>query len=411
MASVNPLVPLILACNRGSPSVPGDPAKAAELQAACVARPELINTRSNSLAPELPLDSAAYWGHLLAVQALVAAGRVTGVSPIAVGGGVLGQAAFSTNPNLVQWIWDTGLDTALDAQVGIKALSATAAVPAERLQTVAFLLSKGMPVTDDMVVLACRNAPVVADLFVTSGKVSTDLMATVEPRISPAENPLARALLPDKSNALYVAISHNDTGALAAAIAAGHSVNVLLPGAARLGSPLHLALRKGHGALARQLLSAGADPASVSAWGQSIVGAAALSGNLDALTLAVHVAPPAAVDAVERRFSSGRDAVPLTACILARVPNVVDAVTALLAAGADPGNASTSGVPVAFWPSYQLQDVHASFAANFTTTKAASILRALAAGNSKGVKADLDAYNGAVRDTPRGLAKSVGVVV
>jgi hypothetical protein len=406
--AVNPLTPLILACGRGSLTSPGNPEKAAELQAACIANPVLINTRGNSAAPELPLDLACYWGHLPAVQALVAAGAVTGVKPIAVGGGPLGQAAHSGNFNLVTWIWNTGLDQALEPEVGVKAVGGTGS---ERLQVVQFLLSKGLPVVDDMAVLAIKSSPEVAALLVTSGRLNPDRMAALEPRISTRDHPYAHALLPDALNALYVAIHKGDAGAVSTAIADGNPVNGMLPGASRFGTPLHYALLQGRVAIASVLLGAGADPAALSPWGQSIVGAAAMSDSVEAVNLAVRVAPPSALEAVERKGASFRNTAPLVAAIISKGANVVKIVEVLLAAGADPNNAATSGAPAIFWPVYQLQDVHAATAAGFTTAKASSIMKALAQGNSKGQKADLDLYNAAVRSTPRNFAKSAGIVL
>lgn len=408
--AVNPLVPLILACKRGSPSQPGDPVAAQALLDACVANPALINTRCNASQPGLPLDNALYWGLLPAVQSLTQAGVATGTVPKAVEGGPLGQAAFSTNPTLVQWVWDTNLDRALVPEVGVKALAATQAVDAERMAVVQFLIGKGLVVSEDMAVLAVRGQPAIAAYLVTSGALNTATLTAIEPKTRPADNPLGFALLPDRTNDLYVAIHSGVVANVTSTLDAGSPINVLLPGASRLGTPLHYACFLGKADIATLLLSRGADPALLSSWGQSIVGAAAVSGSTPTLHVALAAVPPSAIDAVERK-PSGRNTTPLVASILAMVPNVVQAVKDLLAAGADPNTTATVGTQPAFWPSYQLMDVHAAAAAGFTGVQATAIIKALEAGNSKGQKADLNLWNATVRNTPRGLAASVGLVV
>lgn len=411
MASVNPILALILGCGRGTALAPGDPAKAAELLDLCVTQPDLLNTRVNSTAPQLPLDTAAYWGHWPAVQALVEAGHRTGVKPQTFGGGsVLAQAAFSTNPLLVQWTWDTGLDRSLDPQVGVNAVSATTADDGERLQVVQFLIAKGLKVSQDMAVLAAKRSVPVASFLVTSGSLTTDLMGLVEARVQVQDHPFTYALLPDKSNILYKAIHDRSLVDLRVAIDAGNPINIRQPGATRLGTPLHYACMTGFMEGCQALLDKGADPSLLSSYGQSIVGAAVLSDSLDVLQLAVSVAPPAAVNTVDHKAMAGRDVTPLTATIVAMKSNAVPIVEALLAAGANPKSSATAGVPVAFWPSYVLQDVHASTAAGFTRAKARDVILALAAGNNRGQRADLDEVNPIARTSARALAASMGIV-
>ena len=405
MLSGNELTPLILACGRGTPGSPTNAQAAADLQALATAKPNLLNTPTNSRAPELPLDGALYWGSFPAAVALIAAGQATGVTPRCVGGAPLQQAASSCNPKLAQWVWDTGLDRNLTPAVGENAVM-NKAPDDERVQTVQFLLTKGLEVSDLMAQLAIQTYPGVAQILVTSGALPAEGVARVEPLILPAtRNPLGFALLPSKLNDLYVAVYSGNVGKVQATIAAGSPVNIVLPGASRLGSPLHYALRLGLPDVARTLIAAGADPAALSPWGQSIVGAAALSGHTPALRLAVSLAPGRPlVDAVERKFSSNRDTTPLVACILSAVPNVVDAVTTLLAANADPLDGSTVGVPPAFWPSYIT-----SAGTGMTPAIARLVILALAAGNASGVKANLDTVCPAVGKSARALAAERGV--
>lgn len=412
MSGINPILPLILASGRGTPSSPENPAKVAQLQAMCTTTPALINTVINALDVHLPMDTALSGGFWPAVKALVAAGATAGVVPRVAGGSMLGQAAFSANPALVQWVWSTGLDQGLDPQVGVQALSATVVIPDERLQVVQFLVGKGLVVNGDMAVLAARSTDRrIPSFLVTTGALGTLLIASIESLIKPLENPLGYALLPDKTNGLYCAVHTGAPDAVVAEIATGSPVNITLDGASRLGTPLHYALWLGFVSCAAALMDAGADPALLSSWGQSIVGAAAVSGNVDGVRFALGVAPPTGVNQVERNFVSGRDAAPIVAAIFAKPPAVVDVVHALLQGGADPNNAACSGVPCAFWPSYQLQAPSEAHAAGFTAAKAKAIILDLAAGNNKGQKADLDAYNAAARNTARGLAKQQGIIV
>jgi hypothetical protein len=408
MTSVNPLTRLILDCKRGSPSEAGDPAAEAALLTAATLTPALINTPVNSNAPQLPLDSALYWGMLPAVRALVAAGAATGVTPLTVGGSPLGQAAFSANPTLVEYVYTTGLDTAVTQDVGVKAVSSRTAVPAERLQTMQFLVSKGLTLSADAAVLGIKADKALAAYYTTSGLLDAALAQAIEHRLQPLEHPYGYALLPDRLNDLYVAVASGSVDAIAASMAAGNPVNMaVLPGATRLGSPLHFALRRGFTEGAQALVrEGGADPSMLSAWGQSIVGAAAVSGTTSALHFALSVAAtPAAVNAVDRASFGRRDAVPVVAAIAATPDNVVEVVQLLLDAGANPRDASTDGVPCAFWPSYVLMDRPPGF----TRPKASAIISALARGNRDGVKADLDEWNPQAKTTARELAKRTGL--
>jgi hypothetical protein len=407
MASASPLTALILATGRGTAGDPEKPTKTQELLALATARPELLAQPLNSMAPELPLDGALYWGRLPAAKALTAAAAANGVTLRTVGGAPLVQAAHSCNPDLVEWVWDSGLDRTLGPEVGEAAVTIKGPED-ERVQVVRLLLAKGVPVSDTMAFSAVTANPKVASVLVTAGILTAARMAALEPRLSsPLQNPLGFTLLPGGGNALFVAVGSGSVDAVRAALAAGSPVNGTLPGAALLGTPLHFALLRGDTAVAAALLAAGADPTALAASGQSIVGAAVRSGKVTAVLAAVAAAPtPALVNAVERRVVPSRDATPLVAAVLLGVPNVVDIVRALLAAGADPTTLATAGVPAAYWPVY-----FCGVTNGLTTADAAAVLLALAAGNPQGQRADLDAVSPTVRQSPRAFARTKGIPI
>ena len=132
----------------------------------------------------------------------------------------------------------------------------------------------------------------------------------------------------DGLTALHLAAEAGNQAAAEALLAAGAAVDA----GTRIGryTPLHLAVRSGHGAVAARLLEAGADPnARTTNSGVTALhlAAGAIDGGSAVAALLDHGADPNA-----REASAGQ-----TPLFFAAAANRAAAVTALLAAGGDPG--------------------------------------------------------------------------
>jgi hypothetical protein len=217
-------------------------------------------------------------------------------------------------------------------------------------------------------------------------------------------HPCVYALLPDQSNAAFVAVYNGAESALKALLGnadradrADRRVNLELVFDAWVGTVLLFAARWGPKCAwaVPMLLDAGASPQYVTPAGETCMGAAAVGGSvpvIQALSCRVSAAAVNATAATLRRTNS----TPLDAAIVAmHGPEVVEA---LLAAGADP-NLPSDGCP----PAGRALLVGALTPSWVPTMKA--VLRVLLGAN----RTDVDRVWPALQGSVRALAAANGI--
>lgn len=391
MAGVNPLIPLM------------DGNHLEGLRAALSADPSLANRPLNGNTTQKPLDFCLRAGRLAEAQAVASVGG-TGSEP------ALRAAAFGCNAATIEWVYVSGLDTALTEAVAEAVMARTKVPDANRVPSVDFLLDKGLRPSESMLLLAARDCQAVARVLVSRG-LASPFPGSVE-RLLDMQNvahPFTYALLPDRSNAAWVAIFAGSLPDLQAALTATPTA-VLTSLTTRVGTPLHFAAARAFLPAFAILLAAGADPNFIARSGESLVGAAARSGSAAAVNAVVPLVAPTAVNAASVSPVQGRVMTPLVATVVAMGP--VSVVRALLAAGADPNDTRCVGVPPGGWALYALQDPIASAAKGYTAATAKAIIHTLVLGNSTGQQANVDAvvptWNGF---TIRSFASSMGIAL
>ena len=383
------------------------------LRAQLVVKPELANAPMHPRAPKhKPMDSALREAWLAVAQVLHEFGAVPGMSTM------LEAAAWSADVSMLQWTFDT-LDSVVTEAVGVNLLSGNNKDIDLRMEALRYLLSKGLVPNATMIILALQRYKPVTKLLVASGFISLSGLATTF--ASPGMNllkflehqrlqhPMTYALLPDASNALYVAIHDQDEAALLAAIPEDRPALNLATISKRVGTPLHYAASRGNASAMRVLLAAGASAAFVTESGESLVGAAAASTSLEALEVALQAAPVSAAEAVNQD-THRRPTTPLMAAVRALAPLVV--IHRLLLAGVQVNRTFPGNVSVAFLVLYELQDVHRLAALGFTLESAKDYARSLIqalVNNPHGDRLDVDVYSPVARHTVRSMATSAGI--
>lgn len=418
MATANPLTTPI--ARSGAAPGPYSQPQLDTLRTLATTNPQLINQPVNSNTAQLPLNMALAGARLAAAKILVEVGAAAGV-PVQVQGGrtALGEALWSNNMDTVGWVWDSGLDRVLGPGLFPAAMNSVVGpvnptvTLTSKTATVQWLLDQGLVPDSTSMLVAVQQFPSIATLFVSRGLLTGAVLDAGLQRdidLGKLAHPFAYALLPDKSNANYVAVSSADGVALRSALAAPTTapINSTLPHAPRVGTVLHYAFASGKHMFAGLLLSNGADATLRTASGESVVGAAAASGSLPAVALALASADPEAVHATNIT-PRGAKLTPLLAAVTAMRSAVV--VQALVTAGADPTDVQHNGVNAAFYALYNLQDPVAANSAGYTADVAKAIITLLAAGNPAGRKVDLDAYNPVVRASVRSMAASMGIML
>jgi hypothetical protein len=359
------------------------------MRALLTATPALANTPLNSNAPgETPLNFALGGGFIPEAKTLVEFGGRASVKALL-------RAAVSCSVPMLTWVIDSGLDAdTSDPAIGAAALGSTQSniTPAAKRDTIQFLLSRGVP-PRGMFVLAVQSYPDIVTLLVAGGHLTPADLIPQTPE-SPmyqvvwngAAHPLTYALLPDGSNALFVAVSSG--AALGPVLAAAPGkLNSTLPA---VGTPLHFALAKGNLAAATALVAAGADLAFRLPTGESALGAAARgkSGACVAFIAgAIRAAhgPAALASAINAPETTvrGRVYTPLVRACVAYAPPAV--FTALLDAGADPNQECQGSPPAAWlgWAASSKNEAHAAVASGWDPAAAMRIIAAGAPGFPK----------------------------
>ncbi len=420
MTTANPLTTPI--ARSGAAPGPYSQAQLDTLRTLATTNPQLINQPVNSNTAQLPLNMALAGARLAAAKILVEVGAAAGVPvQVQVQGGrtALGDALWSNNMDTVGWVWESGLDRVLGPGLFSAAMNSAVGpvnptvTLTSKTATVQWLLDQGLVPDSTSMLVAVQQFPSIATLFVSRGLLTGAVLDAGLQRdidLGKLAHPFAYALLPDKSNANYVAVSTADGEALRSALAAPTTapINSTLPHAPRVGTVLHYAFASGKHMFASLLLSNGADATLRTPSGESVVGAAAASGSLPSVVLALASADPEAVHATNTT-PRGAKLTPLLAAVTAMRSAVV--VQALVTAGADPTDVQHNGVNAAFYALYNLQDPVAANNAGYTADVAKAIITLLAAGNPAGRKVDLDEYNPVVRASVRSMAASMGIML
>lgn len=363
------------------------------------AHPELVNAPVSEQNAAKPLDIALQAGLLTAAQAVVARGGVS-VSP------PLQNAAMSLSVPVMQWVYDSGLDTAVTEPVGMAALCSRWMEPdiPERKAAIEFLLSRGLDPAAIALVAVQRNAAIVA-VLVSTGRFNAACFAALGNmmELQDLPHPFTQAVLPDGSNALFVAVAKHDIKGVAAALASGVAPNAYLPIKGEwVGTALHLACATGFVEGAQALVTGGADPNARKPSGESIVGCAAVHGGVNIIRFATAAASRDAVAAVNVT-ARGRRLTPLLACVTAY--GRAAAVQALVDGGANP-NDTLDKAPAIAYPAYLLQAPHDCEARGYSVDEAKAVVQALVKGGAAG----LDTYLTVLRMTPRQFLQQAGLL-
>jgi hypothetical protein len=213
----------------------------------------------------------------------------------------LDAAGFSGNLPLLQWVFSSGVDV----HVGVtsKFLSATKVPSEAKLAIAEYFLSIGADpqawAEASMIVPGCLP---IAKMLVSKGlfdvKAKTSVIrrgGVLDERVSiedflamrNIDHPYTLALLPDKSNALFVAIRSKDDVAVKALLAGSPPPDINTPLHKSTGSPLEYATKSGSAAIVSTLLAAGAQGGDAA----TMVIAAAEAGAAEVLHLLLTTRP------------------------------------------------------------------------------------------------------------------------
>ncbi len=405
------------------------PPKAARDQAAIrallTAQPDLANILMTQSVDSKPLSYTLTTGDIVTSKLLLEFGAKSRRAPLV-------EAAWSTDLDTVQWVFDSGLDTGLDGSVADAVLAPRVATDATVVPMFNFLIPKGLRIPLPSHLHILQKYPKLTGFLVSRGWFTVDMYTA--PLTSPGARtlqeavklgdlapPFTYALLPDASNKLFVEIANADPAAgavpasLAAAISASGTpaVNYSLESeVVDTATPLFFALSRGNVSAATALVLGGANVLYRRTSGETCVGAAARSGKPAAIEYIVSairakVGPFAVKGFVDAQYTDSRGSLKsaLVKAIVSYKP--LGVVAALLAANANP-NLVVATVPTAGWIGYAVQDRNAAAAAAFD---ASGILRALVAGNAEGVKANIDTYVAVLNGTVREFNAKYGVVL
>ena len=415
---VSPLMTLL--------NVPVGSRDQAAIRALLTANPKLANTPLNANAPgSLPLSFTLTTSDIPTSALLVEFHARADKQPLA-------EAAWPNSLETTTWVYTSGLDTDVTTDpvgLGTSVLARTGNTDATILPVLDFLVSKGLVLKPDVLLLALQQFPGVVKYAVAKGFLTLDVYTSVPmadgrtlltwAQLNDYKNPFTYAALPDGSNALFVAVSAAPlTGpapaSLLAAIAAAKAAGTLEAVFANSGTALFYALCRGSATAASALLAAGANDLYKAATGETCVGAAARSQqasvvNLIMSTISTNHGPAAATAALNAVYTNSRGAqkTALTNAIQTYAP--VALFTALMALNADPTKATNDGVPPAAWLGYAVQGAASRLGA--APFDANGIFRVLAAGNAAGVKPALDTYVPVLRATVRDFNAQHGVTL
>ncbi len=281
------------------------------------------------------LESVLYFGFMAMAELFVSRGAR--VRP----GYGLDAASGSGNLPLLQWVYSAGVDQQINSSINFLASKGTP--EATKVAIAQWFISVGAdPQRWAEASMTIPNCQAVAKMLVSQGlfdakaQTSTIRRGTVDERVSiedflaarKIEHPYTLAVLPDKSNELFVAIRNNDVAQVQALLAAVPPPDLVTPLHASTGSPLQYATRRGAADIVKALVNAGASEDATDP--TELLLAAVESGNVALLAplLSRRAGTPVPPQALRSAVANANVAV----------------VYALLAAGADP-NGLVGGVP------------------------------------------------------------------
>jgi ankyrin repeat protein len=218
----------------------------------------------------------------------------------------LDAASFSGNLPLLQWVYSNGVDVQVNSSINFLAARTTS--EETKLAIAEYFISIGANpqawAEASMTIpgcLAVAKMLVSRGLFDAKAKTSTirrgglvDERVSIEDFLAlrKIDHPYTLAVLPDGSNALFVAIRDNDLAKVQALLAASPAPNLTMALHASTGNPLVYATKRGNASIVSALIAAGAQGADVATMVSAAVdaGSAAVLGPL----LAMRPPPPVA---------------------------------------------------------------------------------------------------------------------
>lgn len=399
----------------------------AAIRALLTGQPELANIPMTAAPESKPLTFALNTADTLTAGLLLEFGAKTVKPP-------LQEAAWSTDFDTLQWVFNTGLDTNVTGDpygLSSSVLSPRVATETTVLAMINFLIPKGLRIPVGLHLIALKTYPQLIKYLTSRGWFTVDMYTGPIPGDRPLQEtvklqalvpPFTYALLPDASNGLIVAITESPLSgpvspALQAAITAaaptGAANYTLESEVVDTGSPLFHALYRGNVPAASALLAARANALYKRPSGETCVGAAVRSGSVAAIdtianAIKFRFGPAALADSVNAVYTNSRGTSQTALVQAITAYSAIDVVTKLMALNADP-TAVVNGVPTAAYLGYAAMDKNAVAAR--PTYNGSAIFRVLVAGNALGVKPDIDAYVPALRTTVRDFNAKNGVTL